>query len=129
MIKSDAEIYRILEELLRAAGSSPQTCTDLYDDARIRALAPNANRVSDYLGHMWRRGVVQRWYASKDTATRSRFAYTWMEQPTVAPEPIDRLTVVPKLKPAPEKPNVTVTEDDGSITLDFKEYTITVKRQ
>jgi hypothetical protein len=78
---------------------------------------------------MWRRGLVQRWYASKDTAQRSRYAYTWMEQVAKAPEPVERLTVVPKLKPTPEKPNITVTEDDGSVTLDFKEFTITVKRK
>ncbi len=129
MIKSDATIYQILEELLRAAGSNPQTCTDLYDDSRIRELASNANRISDYLGHMWRKGLVQRWYASKNVATRSRYAYTWIEQVPEAPEPVERLTVVPRMKPSPEKPNIMVTEDDGCITLDFKEFTITVKRK
>jgi len=129
MIKSEAAIYQILEELLRAAGSNPQTCADLFDDPRVKELAPNTNRVSDYLGHMWRRGLVQRWYASKDTAQRSRYAYTWLEQAPAAPEPVERLTVVPKLKPVPEKPNITVTEDEGSVTLDFKEFTITVKRK
>ncbi len=129
MIKSEAEIYQILEELLKAAGTNPQTCADLFDDHRVKKLAPNTNRVSDYLGHMWRRGLIQRWYASKDTSQRSRYAYTWMEQKPVAPEPVERLTIVPKLKPTQEKPNVTVTEDDGSITLDFKEFTITVKRK
>ena len=128
MIKSEAEIYQILEELLRAAGNNPQTCVDLHDDPRVQKLAPSPNRVSDYLGHMWRRGLVQRWYASKDTAQRSRYAYTWIDQPEEKPEPVARLTV-PQRKVAPEKPNVTVVEDDGSITLDFKEFTITVKRK
>jgi hypothetical protein len=136
MIKSEAAIYQVLKELLRVAGANPQTCADLFDDLRVKALAPNANRVSDYLGHMWRRGRVQRWYASKDTAPRSRYAYTWLEQIAKAPEPVEHLTVVPKLKPVPKKPHVTVAkddddddddDDDGNITLDFKEFTITVK--
>ena len=127
MIKSEAQIYQVLEELLRAAGSDPLTCVDLYDDPRVKELVSSPNRVSDYLGHMWRRGVVQRWYASKESSQRSRYAYTWIEQPEEKPEPVTRLTV-PR-RPAPEKPNVTVTEDDGSITLDFKEFTITVKRK
>lgn len=127
MIRSEAKIYQRLEELLRASGDDPQTCVDLFDDPQVKELAPNPNRVSDYLGHMWRRGLVQRWYASKDTAQRSRFAYTWIEQPDAPPEPVTRLTIPQKT--ASNKPNVVVTEDDGSITLDFKEFTITVKRK
>ena len=127
MIKSDAVTYQVLEELFRAAGDNPLTCVDLHEDQRVRNLAPSPNRVSDYLGHMWRRGLVQRWYASKETAQRSRYAYTWIEQADEKPQAVARLTVPPK--PTPEKPNVTVTEPDGSITLDFKEFTITVKRK
>lgn len=127
MIKSEAQIYQVLEELLRAAGNTPLTCVDLFDDQRVKDLVPSPNRVSDYLGHMWRRGVVQRWYASKETSSRSRYAYTWIEQPEEVLEPVTRLTVPRKL--APEKPNITVVEDDGSITLDFKEFTITVKHK
>lgn len=116
MIKSDAEIYQVLEELLRAAGGNPLTCVDLHDDQRVQALTPtpSPNRISDYLGHMWRRGLVQRWYASKETAQRSRYAYTWIEQADEKPQAVARLTVPPK--PTPEKPNITVVEDDGSIT-------------
>ena len=93
MIKSEAEIYQILEELLQKAGDNPQTCVDLYDDPRVKLLATNPNRVSDYLGHMWRRGLVQRWYASKELSQRSRYAYTWIEQTVAPPEPVARLTV------------------------------------
>lgn len=127
MIKSDAEIYGILEELLRQAGDTPQTCVDLHEDHRVRALVPSANRVSDYLGHMWRRGVVQRYYATKNNTQRTRYAYTWKEPPEeeAQPTPIERLTVVPKTT----KPNVTITETDGSVVLDFPEFTITVKRK
>lgn len=39
MIKSEAEIYQILEELLRAAGDKPQTCVDLFDDPRVKKHA------------------------------------------------------------------------------------------
>ncbi len=128
MIKSDAEIYQVLEVLLRAAGDKPQTCVDLFDDPRVKALAANPNRVSDYLGHMWRRELVQRWYAPKDTAQRARFAYTWInrDDESTEPEAITRLTVPPK----PSKPNVVITESaDGSVVLDFKEFTITVLRK
>jgi hypothetical protein len=125
MIKSEAEIYQVLEGLLKKAGDTPQTCADLYDDPRVKELSESANRVSDYLGHMWRRGVLQRWYAAKNNQTRSRYAYTWLEAEETEPQPIDRLTVVRGTK----KPNVTVTENDGSVVLDFPEFTITVVRK
>jgi hypothetical protein len=81
MIKSEATIYIVLERLLKAAGDSPQTCVDLFDaSGEVRELVGSggANRVSDYLGHMWRRGLVSRFYAAQTTA-RARYAYTWKE--------------------------------------------------
>jgi hypothetical protein len=80
MIKSDAEIYTELERVLRATGDTPITAVHIFEaDAKVRELAGNANRLSDYLGHMWRRGVVQRYYAANDK-TRSRYAYTWKDE-------------------------------------------------
>ena len=128
MIKSEAEIYRVLENLLRAAGDKPQTCVDLFAASEVRNLVESPNRVSDYLGHMWRRGLVQRWYAPKDTAQRSRYAYTWMaeveQEPVPIPNNVSLLTTVQA-----KKPNVTITEGDAEIVLDFKEFTITVRRK
>lgn len=128
MIKSQAEIYKLLEEHLRAAGDRPQTCVDLFGHADVQQYAESPNRVSDYLGHMWRRGLLQRWYAPKDVAQRSRYAYTWIETEDKGPEPVPSnvslLTAV-----ASKKPNVTVTEGDAEVVLDFKEFTITVKRK
>lgn len=50
MIKSEAEIYSILEELLRAAGNNPQTCVDLHDDPRVQKLAPSPKKNLSLLG-------------------------------------------------------------------------------
>ena len=77
MIRSTAEIYKVLEKHLRKAGDNPQTCVDLYEHRDVQELVESANRVSDYLGHMWRRGVLQRYYAA-NTTQRSRYAYTWI---------------------------------------------------
>ena len=58
MIKSEAGIYKILEDLLRASGDTPLTCVDLYNDPKVRKHATDANKVSDFLGHMWRLGLL-----------------------------------------------------------------------
>ena len=54
-------IYAILEQLLRAT-SEPLTCVDLFDRIPgVKRYAGAPNRISDYVGHMWRRGLLQRW--------------------------------------------------------------------
>lgn len=134
MIKSNSEIYKVLEDALRAAGQEPQTCVDLYQRSEVNALVESANRVSDYLGHMWRREVVKRWYAPKGSNQRSTYAYTWIEPKPEekVPKPIERLSIVQNNRPIAtkgNKPHVEILEEDGAITLDFKEFTITVRRK
>lgn len=130
-IKSKAGIYQILEDRLKATGSTPLTCVDLYDDAEIAEHAANANKVSDFLGHMWRRGLLQRWYNPRDSTQKARFAYTWKDESPVvltqtAPPKIEQLNII---RNQYAKPHVTITEDDACITLDFEQFTITVQRK
>ena len=103
---------------------------DLYDFPEIKAIVRDANRVSDYLGHMWRRGLLQRWYSPKDASQKSRFAYTWRvdeEEPVpVASPKVERLNII---RNTYTKPKVTITEDDVSVTLDFEQFTITIHRK
>jgi hypothetical protein len=134
MIKSDANIYRELERVLKQTGETPLTCVDIYEqDAAIRDIVENTNRLSDYLGHMWRRGLLQRWFAAQSSTARARYAYTWKEadEGVVTPRKLadakaSYLTAVPTAK---NKPNVTITESDGRVVLDFDQFTITVDRK
>lgn len=122
-IRSAAEIYTILEELLRKTGDNPLTCVDLFEDKRVASLVETPNRVSDYLGHMWRRGLIQRWYAN-ETTQRARYAYTWKEEKAKEPKKIEALSVV---RNDSVKPHVTITEEDKRIVLDFPQFTIIVQ--
>lgn len=56
---SEEGLYRLLEKLLRAA-KEPKNCNELFDVAEVREYAASPNRVSDYLGNMWRRGLLRR---------------------------------------------------------------------
>lgn len=42
---SKSGIYQLLEDRLRATGSEPLTCVDLYDFPEIKAIVRDANRV------------------------------------------------------------------------------------
>ncbi len=122
-IRSAAEIYTILEELLRKTGEQPLTCVDLFEDKRVKALVETPNRVSDYLGHMWRRDLLQRWYANESTQ-RARYAYTWKGEEKKEPQKIEALHVI---RSETGKPNVTITEEDKRIVLAFPHFTIIVQ--
>jgi hypothetical protein len=76
---------------------------------------------------MWRKGLLQRWYAPKESRAKARYAYTWKPQDANAPstQKIEALTLVGARYAA--KPNVTITEDERSIVLDFPQFTITVQ--
>ena len=134
MIKSDAGIYRAIERVLKQHGETPQTCVDIYEgDSEVRELMGDggANKVSDHLGHMWRRGLLQRWFAGAKNTARARYAYTWLEaaEGVVTPKKLAEakasyLSVVPAAKP-----NVTITEQDNRIVLGFDTFTITVERK
>jgi hypothetical protein len=118
-IKSDAEIYKILERHLKSS-KEPLTCTALWDHADIKQHARSAEKVSDFLGLMWRRGLLQRWAVPKTSTDRSRFGYTWNENPADA-EPI-------QLGSTPAKrADVNITEENGRVTLEFEKFTVTIQ--
>ena len=122
---SASGIYTILERLIKKAGDTPVTCLDLFDDPDVKQYAKTSNRVSDFLGHMWRRGLLQRWTAANDLTTRARYAYTWKDS---TPQKLDTPAVPLKvIQNALSKPNVTITEEDSRIVLDFADFTITVQ--
>ena len=97
-IRSAKEIYQILGEHLRK-NDKPVTCADIMDIHAVRkaALAEYGDdvrlatdKVSDALGFMWRRGLLTRYPAPKDSRTLARFSYAWgtkQDAKTVAPVP------------------------------------------
>lgn len=74
MILYESTLYQAIETALSGC-KAPVTCVELYGVPNIRRLAESSNRVSDYLGNMWRRGQVLRYPAPKDSGTASRWAY------------------------------------------------------
>lgn len=76
MIRSETGLYYALQEVLKAA-EQPMTCTELYDIPLIRKYASSANRVSDYLGNMWRDNLLKREPATRTDFSSARWAYSW----------------------------------------------------
>jgi hypothetical protein len=123
-IKSEKDIYRILEEQLRAA-DQPLTCNDLWDasaELRQEAKEEGPNGVSDKLGFMWRKGLLVRYPAPRTSTSFARYAYTW--------KPEDESNVVPIKgpdKPLVAKRNIEVSETKDGVVIELDNVTITVK--
>lgn len=122
-IRSPAKIYTLLEDRLRRT-KDPLTSVDLYGDPEIRRNVEDSDRLSDYLGHMWRRGLLQRWYAPKTADNRARYAYTWKEAAEdEATRPVEHtITALPAVKP-----NVKIVETEHGVVLEFDRFRIIVQ--
>lgn len=69
-------LYGALEDALKKADVATD-CASLFDLPEIRAHAKTVNRVSDYLGNMWRKGDVIRLPAPPAKNTKARWVYAW----------------------------------------------------
>lgn len=137
-IKSPRGIYQLLEKHLRAAaspgGSGPMTVTALMDIPEVRQAALHelttdddvrvaTNRLSDALGFMWRRGLLTRFPAPKESNSFARYAYSWEQQDdATVPTPVARME--PKRL---EGFRCTVSEFEGGVLLSFPKFTITIE--
>ena len=124
------DLYPLLQQQLQMA-TKPMTCHELFDVPEVRAVAPSANRISDYLGVMFRRGQLSRVQAEavEGEHGRARWAYLWRAK---APEWKEAAKIEPKdfsPKPILNKPNIYITEDGGHITIEMPEISIQIQIQ
>ena len=123
MKQDESSLFPALEAALKAA-SGPLTSAELYDMAAIKEHAASANRVSDYLGNLWRKGVVTRMAADKSDASRSRWAYEWKGQRGAK---VYGTEYNPKV--LLDRPTVLITEEGREITLEFQHLSITIRQK
>lgn len=104
------------------------TCNDLWDaDARIRSLEKEGgpNAVSDYLGFMWRKGLLKRYPAAKTSKSLARYAYSWKTEE----ENVVQLPIAGPKKPVQFKQNINVVETKEGIIIEIGNISITVRTQ
>lgn len=126
MSRTEEGLYQALEDELKHS-AEPLSCTELFDRASIREHAASANRVSDYLGNLWRKGVVTRVAAPAGTNTRSRWLYAWKGR-RVPPKPSsaeginfeDKRLIL-------QRPNIEISEAGSSILIELQNLVITIK--
>jgi hypothetical protein len=134
MAQTETGLYEALEALLKSA-DKPLTCIDLFDQQHIKELAHASTRVSDYLGHLWRRGKVTRTPAARSDNDNSRWAYSWrVAQPgernsdDVRREHLQLVHDSASAKKL-NKLDMQITYDDESVTIKLPSMTITIQHK
>lgn len=129
-IRSEQGLFGALEAELRRA-KEPLDCATLFDRPDVREHAATVNRVSDYLGNMWRKGQVLRLPAPRLEGTRARWLYMWKDRGPKKKQPVD-LTQAIEYNPAVEavlnRPNMQVTEEGDTVVITLQHITITIKQ-
>jgi hypothetical protein len=123
MNNAELGLYDLLEALLKKA-NRPVTCVDLFALPEVKAKAASVNRVSDYLGGLWRKGRVSRSPAARSSKDSSHWAYSWRTE-KYAKAPKRSQTETSRV--LTRNPNVVITEDGDSITIVAPKFTITLK--
>lgn len=132
-IKSSKDIYNVLEKHLRAA-AYPLTVTMLMDIDEVRRtaldeLSPHdrderkaTDKLSDTLGFMWRRGLLTRFPAPKESNSFARYSYIWDQKEGSRP-----VQDAPIARASAGKVGFTVTEIDDGVLLEFQKFTVMIK--
>lgn len=123
-------LYGALEEALKKADVALD-CASLFDLPEIRAHAKTVNRVSDYLGNMWRKGDVIRLPAPPTKGTRARWVYAWKGrvQAKIKLKDIAQAAefATGKVGNLLSRPSLEITEDGKVLTITTPHCTITIK--
>ncbi len=139
MYRNEAGLFYALEVVLKAA-DQPLTCVQIYEDNEsIRKFATSPNRVSDYLGGLWRKGQVTRSPAPKANSSSARWAYSWKGskvQTLISTEQIEyqgkAQEFINSLKTGEsvyKKPGVEIFDNGKSVTIELPNFTITVRHK
>lgn len=114
MRNNEDGLFPALEAVLKAA-KEPLDCQALYDMPSIREHAASVNRVSDYLGGLWRKGKVVRLPAPKTDNSRSRWAYQW--KGGKGPKLHEAVEYTPRI--LADRPSMLITETGNKVTIEL----------
>lgn len=124
MRHSEKGLNQALEKALRSTGEA-MDCNQLYSDfSEVREYAATPNRVSDYLGGMWRRGLVTRVPSTSEGTSRARWRYQWKENALA--QGTHGIEYAPRM--IADRPNLAITEEGNTIHITFPNLVITIRQ-
>lgn len=126
MRNTETGLFPALEAALKAA-SEPLDCQTLFDMPSIREHAASVNRVSDYLGGLWRKGMVLRLPAPKIGDSRARWCYSWKGHKGPKLHDPDAIEYTPRI--LADRPSVLITEEGNVITIELPNLLISIRQK
>jgi hypothetical protein len=123
------DLYDVLKDEL-AKAKEPLDCATLFDKASVRKHANTVNRVSDYLGNLWRQGKVVRLPAPRLEGSRARWLYA-LKPPGKKPKPdlAQAIEYHGKTEMVLSRPYVEITEEGDAIVITMPKMTITIRQK
>ena len=120
MNTNEQGLFEALRIALKAS-KQPLDCHALYELPSVNACAASANRVSDYLGALWRKGQVVRLPASREEGSRARWAYEWKDKA----EPSSGMPYAPRV--LADRPTLVITEEGNTIRIEMAHLVISIQ--
>ena len=118
-------LYGALVDVLRAT-KEPLTCVAIYEaHENVREFAATPNRVSDYLGGLFRKGLVSRIPNQHTASDGSRWAYMWRHEKDASR--FDPVTIESSARTLVNRPEIQITDTGKTITIDLPNLSITIK--
>jgi hypothetical protein len=125
MSTTESGLFGVLQEILRGA-EEPMTCVAIYNGhEKVRENASSPNRVSDYLGGLWRKGLVARLPAPRTDSDSSRWAYVWRHEKDV--QKLEPNVIENSFRTILKRPEIEISENGKHIVIDLPELSITIK--
>lgn len=119
------DLFPAIQAVLKEA-TEPLDCHQVFERPEVRRHAPSVNRVSDYLGVLFRKGLVTR-VASTAPGSRSRWAYAWRDKSLPdwrGPEP-----TMFRPKALMDRPDLYIAENGEFISIELPGFSITIKKK
>lgn len=125
--KSEEGLFQVLEKILKEA-DQPLDCVEIYNNSSdVRDLAVNPNRVSDYLGNMWRKGQLVRLPAPRGEDRKTRWLYAWKGREKQKPDMTQAMGFDNQVHTLLHKPNIHIEDDGNLVTITLPGFTLTIK--
>ena len=126
MAYTEDGLFSVLSKILKES-DDPMDCNQLFDIADVKAYAASPNRVSDYLGNLWRKGLVVRHVQPRTETSRARYSYEWKRTGKKA----EKQSATGAIEYAPrilaDRPSMVITEEGNTISIELPHLIISIR--
>lgn len=124
-MRASRDLFDVLEDVMKKESGAISALSLFEKYAEVKKVSNGLQRrVSDYLGVMWRRGLLVRYPAPRQKNDNTRWCYEWKgaKHKSVPPKPIE---YKPKLMLS--KYGIEIFNEGDSIRIESKDFNIVIR--